>query len=103
MFDKHSFVGIDSHILLTEERKKMSENEIKMILALTSNIRIGVLMLDRANDLKEMELCLKYPEHREMIENKSYEDKKDEMLKGTQPYTLKQFEEERKTTNGRSE
>jgi hypothetical protein len=38
-----------------------------------------------------------------MIENKSYEDKKDEMLKGTQPYTLKQFEKERKTTNGRSE
>ena len=34
----------------------MSENEVKLLLALTSNIRLGVLMLDRANDLKEMEL-----------------------------------------------
>ena len=63
----------------------MSENETKILLALTSNIRLNALMLDRANDLKEMELCLKYPEHREMIENKSYEDKKEERLKGTQP------------------
>jgi len=81
----------------------MSENEVKLLLALTSNIRIGVLMLDRANDLKEIELCLKYPEHRKAIENKFYEDKKDEMLKGTQPYTLKGFEKQRKEgKNGRS-
>ena len=40
----------------------MSENEVKLLLALTSNIRLGVLMLDRANDLKEMELNFKYPE-----------------------------------------
>jgi len=80
----------------------MSENEMKILLALTSNIRIGVLMLDRANDLKEMELCLKYPEHKDMIQDEAYEEKRDEMLKGTQPYTLKRFEEERKGTNGRS-
>jgi len=80
----------------------MSENEMKILLALTSNIRIGVLMLDRANDLKEMELLLKYPEHKDMIQDEAYEDKRDEMLKGTQPYTLKRFEEERKGTNGRS-
>ena len=80
----------------------MSENEMKILLALTSNIRIGVLMLDRANDLKETELLLKYPEHKDMIKDEAYEDKRDEMLKGTQPYTLKRFEEERKGTNGRS-
>ena len=81
----------------------MSENEIKMILALTSNIRIGVLMLDRANDLKEMELWLKNAKHKKIIKNKFYEDKKDEMLKGTQPYTLKGFEKQRKEgKNGRS-
>ena len=81
----------------------MSENEIKLLLALTSNIRLGVLMLDRANDLKEMELTFKYPEHKKSIENKFYEDKKNEMLKGTQPYTLKGFEEQRKEEkNGRS-
>lgn len=80
----------------------MSENEMKILLALTSNIRIGVLMLDRANDLKEMELCLKYPEHKDVIQDEAYEEKRDEMLKGTQPYTLKRFEEERKGTNGRS-
>ena len=80
----------------------MSENEIKILLALTSNIRLTALMLDRANDLKEMELLLKYPEHKDMIQDEAYEDKRDEMLKGTQPYTLKRFEEERKGTNGRS-
>lgn len=80
----------------------MSENEMKILLALTSNIRIGVLMLDRANDLKETELLLKYPEHKDLIYNEAYEDKRDEMLKGTQPYTVKRFEEERKGTNGRS-
>ena len=47
----------------------MSENEIKLLLALTSNIRIGVLMLDRANDLKETELCLKYPENQHLIQD----------------------------------
>ena len=32
MFDKHSFVGIDSHILLTEERKKMADpNKFKSV------------------------------------------------------------------------
>ena len=80
----------------------MSENEMKILLALTSNIRIGVLMLDRANDLKETELLLKYPEHKNIIQDEVYEEKRDEMLKGTQPYTLKRFEEERKGTNGRS-
>ena len=45
----------------------MSENEVKLLLALTGNIRLGVLMLDRANDLKEIELCLKYPEHKKEI------------------------------------
>ena len=59
-------------------------------------------MLDRANDLKETELLLKYPEHKDLIYNEAYEDKRDEMLKGTQPYTVKRFEEERKGTNGRS-
>ena len=45
----------------------------------------------------------KYPEHQKAIENKFYEDKKDEMLKGTQPYTLKGFEKQRKEgKNGRS-
>ena len=80
----------------------MSENEMKILLALTSNIRLNALMLDRANDLKEMELCLKYPEHKDMIHDEAYEDTRDEMLKGTQPYTIKKFEEERKGTNGGS-
>ena len=81
----------------------MSENEVKLLLALTSNIRLGVLMLDRANDLKEMELNFKYPENQKAIENKFYEDKKDEMLKDTQIYTLKGFEKQRKEeNNGRS-
>jgi hypothetical protein len=32
LFDKHSFVGIDSHILLTEERKKMADpNKFKSV------------------------------------------------------------------------
>ena len=47
-----------------------------------------------------MELCLKYPEHQEMIRDQAYEDTRDEMLKGK--YTIKKFEEERKGTNGRS-
>ena len=55
----------------------MSENEMKILLALTSNIRIGVLMLDRANDLKEMELLLKYPEHKDMIQDEVYKNKRD--------------------------
>jgi len=80
----------------------MSENEMKILLALTSNIRLNALMLDRANDLKEMELCLKYPEHKNMIQDEAYEETRNEMLKGTQPYTIKRFEEERKGTNGRS-
>lgn len=80
----------------------MSENEMKILLALTSNIRLNALMLDRANDLKEMELCLKYPEHKDMIQDEAYEETRNEMLKGTQPYTIKGFEEERKGTNGRS-
>jgi len=74
----------------------MSENEIKLLLALTSNIRIGVLMLDRANDLKETELCLKYPENQHLIQDEEYQELKNEMLKGTRPYTIKQFEENRK-------
>ena len=81
----------------------MSENEVKLLLALTSNIRLGVLMLDRANDLKEMELSFKYPEHQKYITDREYEEKRDEMLKGTQPYTLKNFEKQRKEKNGRSE
>ena len=80
----------------------MSENEMKILLALTSNIRLTALMLDRANDLKEMELSLKYPEHQDMIRDQAYEDTRDEMLKGTQPYTIKKFKEERKGTNGGS-
>ena len=80
----------------------MSENEIKLLLALTSNIRIGVLMLDRANDLKETELCLKYPENQHLIQDEEYQELKNEMLKGTRPYTIKQFEENRRKSNGRS-
>jgi len=80
----------------------MSEKEVKLLLALTSNIRLGVLMLDRANDLKEMELSFKYPEHQKYITDREYEEKRDEMLKGTQPYTLKGFEKQRKEKNGRS-
>ena len=81
----------------------MSENEVKLLLALTSNIRLGVLMLDRANDLKEMELSFKYPENQKYITDREYEEKRDEMLKGTQPYTLKGFEKQRKEgKNGRS-
>lgn len=81
----------------------MSENEVKLLLALTSNIRLGVLMLDRANDLKEMELNFKYPEHQNFIKDQEYEEKRDEMLKGTQPYTLKGFEKQRKEKNGKSQ
>jgi len=81
----------------------MAENEIKLLLALTSNIRLGVLMLDRANDLKEMELTFKYPEHQKYITDREYEEKRDEMLKETKPYTLKGFKKQRKEgNNGRS-
>lgn len=71
----------------------MSENEIKILLALTSNVRLNALMLDRANELKETELCIKYPEKQHIIIDKEYEEVKDNMLKGTQPYTIKSFEQ----------
>ncbi len=81
----------------------MSENEVKLLLALTSNIRLGVLMLDRAKDLKEMELNFKYPEHQKYITDRYFENKRDEMLKETQLFTLKGFEKQRKEeNNGRS-
>ena len=81
----------------------MSEKEVKLLLALTSNIRLGVLMLDRANDLKEMELNFKYPEHQKYITDRYFENKRDEMLKETQLFTLKGFEKQRKEeNNGRS-
>ena len=58
----------------------MAENEIKLLLALTSNIRLGVLMLDRANDLKEMELTFKYPEHQKYITDREYEEKREGLI-----------------------
>ena len=57
----------------------MSENEQIQFSVLLTNIRVIALELNRANDLKEIELILKYPEHQELIQNESYEEKIKEM------------------------
>jgi hypothetical protein len=43
--------------------------------------------LNRANDLKEIELILKYPEHQKLIEDDLYKEKVEQMVKETKGYT----------------
>jgi len=76
----------------------MSENEQIQFSVLLTNIRVIALELNRANDLKEIELILKYPEHQELIQNESYEEKIKEMVKDTKPYTKYHVRENKKQT-----
>jgi len=41
---------------------------------------------------------LKYPEHQELIQNESYEEKIKEMVKDTRPYTKYHVREDKKQT-----
>lgn len=78
----------------------MSEEQRKMQLALISNLRLIALMLDRANDLKEIEISMKFPEHQDSVLDQGYEDLKSRMLKSTQDFTIYNYmkprEEEKK-------
>jgi len=65
----------------------MSENEQIQFSVLLTNIRVIALELNRANDLKEIELILKYPEHQKLIEDDLYKERVKQMVKDTQPYT----------------
>ena len=65
----------------------MSENEQIQFSVLLTNIRVIALELNRANDLKEIELILKYPEHQKLIENDLYQEKVEQMVKETKGYT----------------
>jgi len=74
----------------------MSENEQIQFSVLLTNIRVIALELNRANDLKEIELILKYPEHQQLIENDLYQEKVKQMVTDTKPYTKYHVEGDKK-------